>query len=144
MPESRAIRIADWEGHREIQLAAGRNQRSGVKLISDLRLLTSVIYDFNGFNDLPFTASRLPFTVYCPLKRFVSIELLGKSVDRVDIVITSVIVEKYFLLLLGILGPSPTMRPEIKGDAGNGIWVIEKIDPAVAVAVPTIMFDIGG
>ena len=51
-------------GHREIQLAAGRNQRSGVELISDLRLLTSVIKDFNGFNDLPFTAYRLPFTVY--------------------------------------------------------------------------------
>ena len=40
------------------QRAAGRNQRSeirrqrsGVKLISDLRLLTSVIDDFNGFND---------------------------------------------------------------------------------------------
>jgi hypothetical protein len=42
-----------------------RRQRSGVKLISDLRLLTSVIDDFyefndlNGFNDfnsLPFTA----------------------------------------------------------------------------------------
>ena len=78
------------------------------------------------------------------LKRFIPIELLGKSVDRVDIVITSVIVEKDFLLLLGIIGPSPMMRPEIKGDAGNGIWVIEKIDPAVAVAVPTIMFDIGG
>ena len=54
--------IEEGMGHREIQLAAGRNQRSGVKLISDLRLLTSVIYDFNGFNDLPFTASRLPFT----------------------------------------------------------------------------------
>jgi len=56
-------------GHREIQLAAGRNQRSeirrqrsGVELISDLRLLTSVIKDFNGFNDLPFTDYRLPFT----------------------------------------------------------------------------------
>jgi len=39
-----------------------RRQKSGVKLISDLRLLTSVIGDFNelnGFNDfngLPFTA----------------------------------------------------------------------------------------
>ena len=60
-------------GHREIQLAAGRNQRSeirrqrsGVELISDLRLLTSVIYDFNGFNDLPFTAYRLlPFKAVC-------------------------------------------------------------------------------
>ncbi len=32
-----------------------RRQKSGVKLISDLRLLTSVIddfYDFNGFNYL--------------------------------------------------------------------------------------------
>jgi hypothetical protein len=56
--------------HRKIQLAAGRNQRSeirrqrsGVKLISDLRLLTSVIddfYDFNGFNDLPFTVYLSP------------------------------------------------------------------------------------
>jgi hypothetical protein len=39
-----------------------RNQRSGVKLISDLRLLTSVIndiYDFYGFYDLRFTAYRL-------------------------------------------------------------------------------------
>jgi hypothetical protein len=42
-----------------------RGQRSGVKLISDLRLLTSVRYDFNGlngfygFNDLPFTVYRL-------------------------------------------------------------------------------------
>ncbi len=51
--------------HREIQLAAVRNQRSeirrqksGVKLISDLRLLTSMIDDFYDFNDLPFT-------VYC-------------------------------------------------------------------------------
>ncbi len=59
------------------QRKAGRNQRSeirrqrsGVKLISDLRLLTSVIddfndlnglndfYDFYGFNDLPLTAHR--------------------------------------------------------------------------------------
>jgi hypothetical protein len=45
-------------GQREIQLAAGRNQRSeirrqksGVKLISDLRLLTSLIDDFNAFYD---------------------------------------------------------------------------------------------
>jgi hypothetical protein len=44
-------------GHGERQLAAGRNQRSGVKLISDLRLLTSVIDDFN---DLPFTIYRSP------------------------------------------------------------------------------------
>jgi hypothetical protein len=29
-----------------------RRQRSGVKLISDLRLLTSVINDFNDFYDL--------------------------------------------------------------------------------------------
>jgi hypothetical protein len=42
-------------GHGERQLAAGRNQRSGVKLISDLRLLISVIGDFN---DLPFTDMR--------------------------------------------------------------------------------------
>jgi hypothetical protein len=69
---------------------------------------------------------------------------LGKSVDRVGIVITSVIVKKDFLLLLGILGSSPTMRPEIKGHTGDGIWVVEKIDPAVTVAVPTIMFDIRG
>jgi len=39
-----------------------RRQRSGVKLISDLRLLTSMIddfcafYGFYGFNDLPLTA----------------------------------------------------------------------------------------
>ena len=78
------------------------------------------------------------------LERFIPIQLLGKSVDRVGIVITSVIVKKDFLLLLGILGPSPAMRPEKKGHAGDGIWVVEKIDPAVAVAVPTIMFDIGG
>ncbi len=45
--------------HREIQLAAVRNQRSeirrqksGVKLISDLRLLTSMIDDFYDLNDL--------------------------------------------------------------------------------------------
>ena len=44
------------------QQAAGRNQRSeirrqrsGAKLISDLRLLTSVIDYFNGLNDFPFT-----------------------------------------------------------------------------------------
>ena len=58
--------------HREIQpfdkLRTGwqrtevRRQKSGVKLISDLRLLTSVIndfYDFYGFYDLRFTAYRL-------------------------------------------------------------------------------------
>ncbi len=66
-------------------------------------------------------SSRLLLTVYRPLERFVPIQLLGKSVDRVGIVITSVIVKKDFLLLLGILGPSPMMRSEIKGDAGNGI-----------------------
>ncbi|MEE9532656.1 MAG: hypothetical protein V3W52_16880 [Syntrophobacteria bacterium] len=39
-----------------------------VKLISDFRLLTSVIddlndfYGFYGFNDLPFTVYHLPFT----------------------------------------------------------------------------------
>ena len=33
-------------GHREIQWAACRNQRSGLELISDLRLLPSVIDDF--------------------------------------------------------------------------------------------------
>ncbi len=67
------------------QRKAGRNQRSeirrqrsGVKLISDLRLLTSVIddfndlnglndfYDFYGFNDLPLTAYRLRFLRGCP------------------------------------------------------------------------------
>jgi hypothetical protein len=32
-------------------LAAGRTQRSGVKLVSDLRLLTSVVDDFNDLND---------------------------------------------------------------------------------------------
>ena len=52
---------------------------SGVRPISDLRLLISVIncaydsydcYDFNdlnacnGFNDLPFTAYRLLFTIW--------------------------------------------------------------------------------
>jgi hypothetical protein len=52
--------------------AAGRNQRSeirrqrsGLKLVSDLRLLASVIdgfYDFYGFNDLPLTAYCLPLT----------------------------------------------------------------------------------
>ena len=78
------------------------------------------------------------------LERFVAIELLGKGVDRVGVVITTVIVKKDFLLLLGILGSSPAMRPEKIGHAGNGIWMVEKIDPAVAVAVPTIMFDIGG
>ena len=51
--------------HREIQRADCRNQRSeirrqrsGVKLISDLRLLTSMIddfYAFYGFKDLPLT-----------------------------------------------------------------------------------------
>ncbi len=66
--------------HREIQLAAGRNQRSeirrqrsGVNLISDLRLLTSVtddfydfydFYAFYGFYDSPLTAHRSPLTVY--------------------------------------------------------------------------------
>ena len=43
-----------------------KGQRSGVKLISDLRLLTSVIDDFNGFNGFPFTAYRLlPFRAVC-------------------------------------------------------------------------------
>ena len=47
-----------------------RRQRSGVKLISDLRLLTSVIDDFNGLNDfydfysLPPTAHGLPLTIF--------------------------------------------------------------------------------
>jgi len=48
-------------GHRN-QRSEIRRQRSGVKLISDLRLLTSVIndfYDFYGFYDLRFTAYRL-------------------------------------------------------------------------------------
>lgn len=31
-----------------------RGQKSGKELISDLRLLASVIDDFNGFDDLPF------------------------------------------------------------------------------------------
>jgi len=38
------------------QEVEGSRQRSGVKLISDLRLLTSVIDDFD---DLPFTASPI-------------------------------------------------------------------------------------
>ncbi len=82
--------------------------------------------------------------IYNPLERFVPIQPLGKSVDRVGIIITSVIVKKDFFLLLGILGTAPMMRPEKKGHTGDGIWVVEKIDPAVAVAVSTIMFDIGG
>jgi hypothetical protein len=51
-----------WHGER--QLAGGRNQRSeirrqksGVKLISDLRLLTSVIDDCNGFYDFSFLSA---------------------------------------------------------------------------------------
>jgi hypothetical protein len=36
------------------------------------------------------------------------------------------------------------MRPEKKGHAGNGIVVVEKIYTTVTIAVPTIMFDIGG
>ena len=43
------------------QLAEIRRQKSGVKLISDLRLLTSVIDDPNGFNNLSFTVHRLRF-----------------------------------------------------------------------------------
>ena len=61
-------RIEEGRGHREIQRAADSRQKSEVrdqtsevrvKLISDLRLLTSVIddfYDFYGFNAFPFTA----------------------------------------------------------------------------------------
>ena len=66
---------------REIQRADCRNQmseirgqRSELKLISDLRLLTSMIDDFYAFygsNDLPLTARSvlslskgLPFTAY--------------------------------------------------------------------------------
>ena len=90
------------------------------------------------------TIYRLPFTAHRPLRWFVPIELLGEGVDCVGIVITSVIVEKDFLLLLGILGTSPAMRPEKIGHAGDGVGMVEKIYPAVAVAVPTIMFDIGG
>jgi hypothetical protein len=52
------FRIEEGMEHGEIQLTVSscRNQRSGVKLISDLRLLTSAINDFYGFNDLTFTA----------------------------------------------------------------------------------------
>ena len=38
-----------------------RGQRSGIKPISDLRLLTSVIDDFNDFNDFNDLASQLIF-----------------------------------------------------------------------------------
>jgi len=44
------------------QISEVRRQRTGVKLISDLRLLTSVIddfYDFYGFYDSPFTVYYL-------------------------------------------------------------------------------------
>ena len=61
------MRIEEGMGHGAWGNTASSGQRSGVKLISDLRLLTSVIDDFNGFNDLPFTAYRLPLTVYRPL-----------------------------------------------------------------------------
>ena len=59
--EQREIQRADCR----LQKSEVRRQRSGVKLISDLRLLTSVIddfyafYDFYGFYDLPLTAYRL-------------------------------------------------------------------------------------
>ena len=43
---------AESREHREMQLTAGRKQRSGVKLISDLRLLTSMIDDFYSSYDL--------------------------------------------------------------------------------------------
>ena len=57
------------------QLAEIRRQKSGVKLISDLRLLTSMIddsyniydfYDLNGF----YGFNDLLFTVHCFLKCF--------------------------------------------------------------------------
>jgi len=55
--------------HGEIQLAVSswqkseaRDQTSGVTLISDLRLLTSLINGSNGFNDFPLTVYRSPFT----------------------------------------------------------------------------------
>ena len=124
-------------GHREIQLAASRES-----LIENQKIYQT---------DVMFTAycAKRPepvegLTACRPLKRFVAIELLGEGVDCVGIVITSVIVKKDFLLLLGILGPSPAMRPEKIGHAGNGIGVVKKIDPAVAIAVPTIVFDIRG
>ena len=56
-----------------------RGQRSEVrvKLISDLRLLTSVMdvfYGLNGLNDLPFTVYRLRFLRLQRLERFQSLE----------------------------------------------------------------------
>jgi hypothetical protein len=52
------------------QLAASRTQRSeircrrsGVKLISDLRLLTSLMDDFNGLNDLNSLNHLTPCTM---------------------------------------------------------------------------------
>ena len=45
------FRKAESREHREMQLTAGRKQRSGVKLISDLRLLTSMIDDFYSSYD---------------------------------------------------------------------------------------------
>jgi hypothetical protein len=44
------------------QEVGGQTSEVSVKLISDLRLLTSVIddiYDFNGFKDLPPTMHQL-------------------------------------------------------------------------------------
>ena len=51
--------ILSWPFYHSWQLAVGRNQRSeirrlisGVELIFDLRLLTSVVDDFNDLDDL--------------------------------------------------------------------------------------------
>ncbi|MEJ2365995.1 MAG: hypothetical protein P8017_15230, partial [Deltaproteobacteria bacterium] len=56
-----------------------RDQRSEVrvKLISDLRLLTSVMdvfYGLNGFSDLPLTVHRLRFQRFQRLERFERLE----------------------------------------------------------------------
>ncbi len=65
--KARRARREKSESGGQGQKSEVRDQTSEVrlKLISDLRLLTSVIDDFNGlngFNDLPLTAYRSPLT----------------------------------------------------------------------------------
>jgi hypothetical protein len=62
--------------HGALQLTAGRRQRSegqrsGVKLISDLRLVTSVIDDLNGLNHLKALMNQLDLPSVAPQGKIV-------------------------------------------------------------------------
>ena len=76
-------------------------------------------------------------------ERFFAVESLGESVNCVGVIAAAVVVEEHIFLRFITLGFPPTMSSKEKSNTSYGVMVVEKIYAAVAIAVPTIIFNIG-